>query len=224
MVESIHDLFVLPPCDGQVSILQYDPDFLLVDKPHRLLTVPGRNPLNSDCVISRLQGEYPGAAIVHRLDFDTSGILVVPLTKAALSHISRQFQQRTTRKIYQALVYGLVADDRGRIDLPIAPDPDHRPKYKVCHQTGKASVTEYRVLHRDPEHNTTRLALNPITGRSHQLRLHLQAIGHPILGCEFYAEGEARAAADRLLLHAEELGFVHPRTGEPVVGYSPVPF
>jgi tRNA pseudouridine32 synthase/23S rRNA pseudouridine746 synthase len=224
MADSVHDLFVLPPCEGQLTILQEDPDFLLVDKPTRLLSVPGRNPLNSDCVISRLQRDYPGAAIVHRLDFDTSGIMVVPLNKAALSHISRQFEQRTTRKIYQAMVHGLMAEDTGRIDLPIAPDPDHRPRYKICSETGKPSVTDYRVLARDSERNTTRVELNPVTGRSHQLRLHLQAIGHPILGCEFYADDAARLAADRLLLHARELEFVHPRTGDRVAGCSPVPF
>jgi tRNA pseudouridine32 synthase / 23S rRNA pseudouridine746 synthase len=209
----INELFVLPPCAGQIRILQVDEDLLLIDKPTRLLSVPGRHPQNRDSVISRLEGEYPGASIVHRLDFDTSGVMVIPRNKAALSHISKQFQARTVSKHYTAVVAGLMTLDEGVIDLPIA--SDEGPKYKICQNTGKPSVTEYKVLARDEAAGTTRVFLHPITGRSHQLRLHLQAIGHPILGCEFYA-GEFAQAADRLLLHATDLEFVHPRSGETV--------
>lgn len=207
MQADIDQLFILPPCDGEIEILREEQDFLLINKPTRLLSVPGRHPQNHDSVISRLLPDYPGAAIVHRLDFDTSGVMVVPLNKAALSHISKQFQARTVSKHYTAVVAGLMVQDEGVIDLPIA--ADEGPRYKICPGTGKPSVTEYRVIERDEVANTTRVFLHPITGRSHQLRLHLQALGHPILGCEFYG-GVYAKAADRLLLHATDLRFVHP--------------
>jgi tRNA pseudouridine32 synthase / 23S rRNA pseudouridine746 synthase len=213
MQADIDQLFILPPCDGEVEILQKEQDFLLINKPTRLLSVPGRHPQNRDSVISRLLPDYPGAAIVHRLDFDTSGLMVIPLNKPALSDISKQFQARTVSKHYTAVVAGLMAQDEGTIDLPIA--SGEGPKYKICQATGKPSVTEFTVLGRDEQARTTRVFLHPITGRSHQLRLHLQAIGHPILGCEFYG-GEFATAVDRLLLHATDLRFLHPVTGEDV--------
>ncbi|WP_062064110.1 RluA family pseudouridine synthase [Cellvibrio sp. OA-2007] len=213
MQADIDQLFILPPCDGQLEILQRDTDFLLINKPTRLLSVPGRHPQNRDSVISRLLPDYPSAAIVHRLDFDTSGVMVIPLNKPALSHISKQFQARTVSKHYTAVVAGLMAHDEGVIDLAIA--ADEGPKYKICSATGKPSITEYTVISRDKQAQTTRVLLHPITGRSHQLRLHLQAIGHPILGCEFYG-GDYAKAADRLLLHATDLRFVHPVTGAEV--------
>ncbi len=221
MHPDIDQLFVLPPCAGQIRILREDADFLLIDKPTRLLSVPGRHPQNRDSVISRLEANYPGVSIVHRLDFDTSGVMVIPRNKAALSHISKQFQARTVSKHYTAVVAGLMEQDEGVIDLPIA--ADEGPKYKICPTTGKPSVTEYQILARDEAAGTTRVFLHPITGRSHQLRLHLQAIGHPILGCEFYA-GEFAKAADRLLLHATDLRFMHPVTGDVVFIASPPDF
>lgn len=224
MSDDLDALAIIPPCLEHITLLHEDRDFLLINKPHRLLSVPGRHPLNRDSVMARLQQDYPAASIVHRLDFDTSGIMVIPLNKAALSHISKQFQARHVVKHYTAVVEGLVAEETGRIDLPIAADPDNRPRYKICRKTGKPSVTEYRVLARDQMAGTTRIYLHPITGRSHQLRLHLQAIGHPILGCEFYADAATQQKASRLLLHATELQFVHPHTGETVKGYSPAPF
>jgi len=213
MQADIDQLFILPPCDGEIEILREEQDFLLINKPTRLLSVPGRHPQNRDSVISRLEAAYPGCSIVHRLDFDTSGVMVIPRNKTALSHISKQFQARTVSKHYTAIVAGLMAQDEGVIDLPIA--SDEGPKYKICHETGKPSVTEYKVIERDEQARTTRVFLHPITGRSHQLRLHVQAIGHPILGCEFYG-GEFASAADRLLLHATDLRFVNPVSGEEV--------
>lgn len=224
MADALDDLHILPPCSAQIELLQQEPDFLLVAKPARLLSVPGRHPLNRDSVIARLQPAFPDATIVHRLDFDTSGIMVIPLNKHALSHISRQFQQRSVHKTYTAVVQGLMENESGIIDLPIAPDAQHRPKYKICALEGKASVTEYRLLARDLEGGTTRVALHPVTGRSHQLRLHMHAQGHPILGCSFYYSGESATRAERLLLHATELEFVHPVTGDLVTGYSAPPF
>lgn len=210
MQADIDQLFILPPCDGEIEILREERDFLLINKPTRLLSVPGRHPQNRDSVISRLEAVYPGCSIVHRLDFDTSGVMVIPRNKPALSHISKQFQARTVSKHYTAVVAGLMADDGSIVNLPIA--SDEGPKYKICHETGKPSVTEYKVIGRDEQTRTSRVFLHPITGRSHQLRLHLQAIGHPILGCEFYG-GEFASAADRLLLHATDLRFMHPVSG-----------
>ncbi len=219
MQADIDHLFILPPCDGEIEILREEPDFLLINKPARLLSVPGRHPQNRDSVISRLLPDYPGAAIVHRLDFDTSGVMVIPLNKPALSHISKQFQARTVSKHYTAVVAGLMTQEEGVIDLPIV--SAEGPKYKVCPTTGKPSVTEYKVIGRDEQARTSRVFLHPITGRSHQLRLHLQEIGHPILGCEFYG-GEFAKAANRLLLHATDLRFMHPVSGlEVFIGSTP---
>jgi tRNA pseudouridine32 synthase / 23S rRNA pseudouridine746 synthase len=224
MLNSMTDLIVLPACREKISLLKEDRDFLLINKPTRLLSVPGRHPENHDSVIARLRLDFPSAEIVHRLDFDTSGIMVVPLNKKSLSHISKQFQARTTHKTYTAVVSGLLKSDEGTIDLPIAPDMENRPKYKICHATGKKSVTEYRVIARNSETQTTRVILHPITGRSHQLRLHLMAIGHPILGCEFYADEEALRKSPRLLLHATELRFSHPTTEALVTGICTAEF
>jgi tRNA pseudouridine32 synthase/23S rRNA pseudouridine746 synthase len=218
MSDVFDDLAVLPKCMEELEILQRDPSFLLINKPTRLLSVPGRHPQNRDSVIARLLVDLPNAAIVHRLDFDTSGIMVIPLNKVALSHISKQFQARTTHKTYTAIVNGLVKDNSGVIDLPIAPDMEHRPKYKICAATGRQSVTEFTVVSRDEIAQTSRVLLHPITGRSHQLRLHMLAIGHPILGCEFYADEAALSKSPRLLLHATELEFDHPVTGARVLG------
>lgn len=213
MHADIDQLFILPACTEELRILRKEQDFLLINKPTRLLSVPGRHPQNCDSVISRLQVDYPAASIVHRLDFDTSGVMVIPLNKPALSHISKQFQARTVSKHYTAVVAGILTEDEGVIDLPIA--AGEGPKYKICPERGKPSVTEYQVISRDEQVNTTRVLLHPITGRSHQLRLHLQAIGHPILGCEFYG-GEFALAAGRLLLHATDLHFTHPVTNKAV--------
>lgn len=212
MNDALEGLAILPPCEGDIEILQREDSFLIINKPTRILSVPGRHPLNRDSVIARLQAEYPNASIVHRLDFDTSGIMVIPLTKSALSNISKQFQARTVRKTYTAVVDGLVKDDSGVIDLPIAADADNRPKYKIS-DAGKKSVTEFLVLSRNEAANTTRVLLHPVTGRSHQLRLHMQAMGHSILGCEFYASDAVKNKASRLLLHATEIEFLHPTSG-----------
>ncbi|MET0356488.1 MAG: pseudouridine synthase [Cellvibrio sp.] len=224
MSDAFDDLAVLPTCLEDITVLHHDSGFLLINKPTRLLSVPGRHPKNRDSVIVRLLPEFPDASIVHRLDFDTSGIMVIPLNKKALSHISKQFQARTTHKIYTAVVSGILKKDKGVIDLPIAPDSENRPKYKICAEEGRQSVTEFTVVSRDELGQTSRVLLHPITGRSHQLRLHMQAIGHPILGCEFYADEIALNKSPRLLLHATELEFEHPITGKYVLGKSEVPF
>ena len=214
--------YLVPHSQEEIAILYEDDDLLLVRKPHLLLSIPGRHPLNKDCLITRLQQRYISASIVHRLDLDTSGIMVIPLNKACHAHISRQFQQRGVAKSYHAIVYGVVAGDSGEIDLPIACDWNNRPRQKICYQRGKAALTRYRVLER--KEHCTRLLLQPVTGRSHQLRIHLRELGHPILGCDMYAHEEALGMADRLLLHATTLAFEHPTTGNWLEGECPPDF
>jgi len=204
--------YLVPHSQEEIRILYEDEDLLLVRKPDLLLSIPGRHPLNRDCLITRLQQRYPSASIVHRLDLDTSGIMVIPLNKPTHAHISRQFQARAVEKSYHAIVYGVVENKAGEVDLPIATDWPNRPLQMICHQRGKQALTRYRVLQR--YRDRTRLLLQPVTGRSHQLRIHLRELGHPILGCDMYAHPEALGMADRLMLHATRLAFEHPATGE----------
>lgn len=208
--------YLVPHSQEEITILYEDEDLLLIRKPHLLLSIPGRHPLNKDCLITRLQQRYPSASMVHRLDLDTSGIMVIPLNKATHSHISRQFQERKVEKSYYAVVYGEVEADRGEIDLPIARDWSNRPKQKICHERGKQAFTRYEVLQRSADR--TRLLLKPVTGRSHQLRIHMRELGHPILGCDMYAHPEALAMSERLMLHAATLAFTHPGTGQWISG------
>lgn len=214
--------YIVPHSREPIAILYQDEHLLLVRKPDLLLSIPGRHPLNRDCLISRLQKDYPSASIVHRLDLDTSGIMVIPLTRECHAHISRQFQQRKVEKTYTAVVWGEPAADAGEVDLPIACDWANRPLQMICHQRGKQALTRYRVLQRQGDRS--RLELSPVTGRSHQLRIHMRELGHPILGCDMYAHPEALAMADRMLLHATTLGFEHPATGEWLRGESPPDF
>lgn len=216
--------YIVPRCEKDVEILYQDEHLLLVQKPDLLLSVPGRAPENKDCLITRLQKQFPSASIVHRLDLDTSGIMVIPLNKAVHSHLSRQFQQRKIHKEYTAIVYGLPKSNYGEINFPIKCDWENRPKQIIDYGKGKSAQTFYKVLGRNPEKNQSRLTLYPITGRSHQLRLHLQAIKHPILGCDMYAHETAFSMAKRLMLHATRLQFEHPITGEALQGYCPPAF
>jgi len=214
--------YLVPHSGEAIRILYADGDLLLVRKPDLLLSVPGRHPLNKDSLISRLRRDHPTASIVHRLDLDTSGIMVIPLSRAAHAHISRQFQQREVDKTYHAIVYGEVERDAGEIALPIACDWANRPRQLICHERGRDALTRFEVLERHGDR--TRLLLRPVTGRSHQLRLHLSAIGHPILGCDLYAHEAALGMADRLMLHASALAFTHPATGQRIRGDCPPPF
>lgn len=185
---------------------------MVVNKASGLLSVPGRAPENKDSVMTRIQADFPTAESVHRLDMATSGVIVVALTKAAERELKRQFREREPKKSYIARVWGHLAQDEGLIDLPLICDWPNRPKQKVCYETGKPSQTLYQVLSRDAD-GSTRVKLSPITGRSHQLRVHMLAIGHPILGDGFYAHPEAKAMASRLQLHAHELCITHPEFG-----------
>ncbi|MEQ9890564.1 bifunctional tRNA pseudouridine(32) synthase/23S rRNA pseudouridine(746) synthase RluA [Pectobacterium aroidearum] len=204
-----------PPTDPWLNILYQDQHIMVVNKPSGLLSVPGRAPEHKDSVMSRIQADYPTAESVHRLDMATSGVIAVALTKAAERELKRQFREREPKKSYLARVWGHMELDEGVIDLPLICDWPNRPKQKVCFETGKAAQTEYQVLSRDND-GTTRVKLMPITGRSHQLRVHLLALGHPILGDGFYAHPDAKAMAPRLLLHAQELAITHPTFNTPM--------
>lgn len=210
-----------PPLEPYFSILHRDADLLVLDKPSGLLSVPGRHPALADSLATRVQKEFPKALIIHRLDKDTSGVVLMSLNRKAHAAVAAQFEARTTQKSYVAVVWGRVEADEGLIDLPLAIDPDNKPRHRVDPANGKPAQTRWRVLsHGD---TTTRLRLFPQTGRTHQLRVHMKALGHVILGDEFYADGAALTAANRLLLHAEELSFRHPN-GSDVTFTAPVPF
>lgn len=208
--------YIVPHSQEEIRILYKDADLLLVRKPDLLLSIPGRHPLNKDCLITRLQQDYPTASIVHRLDLDTSGIMIIPLNKPTHAHISRQFQERRVEKSYHAVVFGVVDQDAGEIELPIRCDWENRPLQMIDHEQGKHALTRYEVLKRMKDR--TRMLLKPVTGRSHQLRIHMRELGHPILGCDMYAHEEALKMADRMLLHASFIGFEHPTTGEWLTG------
>lgn len=201
---------------------------LVADKPTGLLCVPGRGEAGRDCLSARVQQHYPDALIVHRLDMATSGLCVLARGADAQRHLSMAFAAREVHKRYVAVVQGrlqgLPDGAWSCIDLPLSPDWPNRPLSKVDPEHGKPSVTRWRVLAHDDVAHTTRLELEPVTGRSHQLRLHLQAIGHPILGDALYAPPPVQAMAARLLLHATAITLPHPATGEPLSLQSPVPF
>ena len=179
-----------------------DPDIYVINKPAGLLSVPGRGEEKYDSVQSRCQAFAPAAMAAHRLDMATSGLLLIAKHKAAERHYKQEFAARRVEKRYIAVVHGSLADDRGDIEYPLITDWERRPRQKICYEHGKTAHTSYKVLARDGA--TTRVALTPHTGRSHQLRVHLAAIGHPILGDEFYAD-EHLPPAPRLMLHAETL-------------------
>lgn len=210
--------------DPGFRILHEDAALLVVDKACGLLTVPGIGPAKADCLIARLQRRWLTARVVHRLDRDTSGVLVVALDHETHRSLSMQFEARETAKCYVALAAGHPPKDAGEIDLPMRKDLVNAPLQIVDFVHGRPSVTRWRVLARLREPDRTRFELTPITGRSHQLRVHLLAIGHPILGDDLYAPAAVRAMAPRLCLHASKLAFTHPLTGERVAFEAPVPF
>lgn len=216
--------FIVPFCEREIGIVHADAHIIVVDKPYGLLSVPGRDPANRDCVPSRLHREFGELRIVHRLDFDTSGLMILARDSDTHRHLNRQFEQRQVDKYYEALVWGVPAEDDGRIDLPICVDWPNRPKKIVDYENGKPAQTLYKVIDRDIENNIARVELQPITGRSHQLRVHLAEIGHPILGCPFYAHDAAKHAYSRLTLHAKQLELIHPATGSRMIFKAPVPF
>ncbi|MEM6650709.1 MAG: pseudouridine synthase [Pseudomonadota bacterium] len=209
-----------PPTDPWIDLLHEDESFLILNKQAGLLSVPGKT--EPDCLESRVQEVFPDALTVHRLDMATSGVMVMARGKDNLAHLQQQFERRQTKKRYIAEVWGEVAEDSGTIDAPLICDWPNRPLQMICEERGRQAVTHWKVISRGS--HRTRLALTPITGRSHQLRVHLQSIGHPILGDEWYAHEEAQKAAKRLLLHAEWLSFTHPQAGREVMFEAHAPF
>ncbi len=209
------------------SVLFSDAFLVVCDKGSGLLSVPGIGPEKADCLVSRLQGAYPGARIVHRLDRDTSGVIVLARDAETHRTLSMAFEAREVGKTYEALVAGSVRDARGVIDLPLRKEALGSARQMVHMTEGKPSVTEFEVMERGRDADGfewTRVRLTPRTGRSHQLRVHMLALGHAILGDELYAEGKARDAKARLCLHARTLEFVHPATGTRVAFDAPSPF
>lgn len=206
-----------------IDVLYADADLLVVDKPAGVLSVPGRGADKQDCVLSFLLAEWPDARVVHRLDMATSGLMVLARSAAMQRAMSGLFAQRAVHKCYVAVVAGRPARDAGSIELPLSADWPRRPLQKVD-VGGKPALTHWRVLHHDPATDTTRLALQPVTGRTHQLRVHLQALGHPIVGDLLYAPRDGHTAAARMLLHARELRWVNPGTENLISVRSDTPF
>ncbi len=205
-----------------IDIIHSDDSIVLASKPHDLLSVPGRGPENQDCLLHRLQPRFPTIRIVHRLDCATSGVMVLALDADSHRAVSRQFQERQTAKRYIARIWGEPEQDAGSVELPLRCDWENRPRQMVDHDQGKSALTHWKILSREGE--SSLVELTPVTGRSHQLRVHMQALGHPIVGDRFYAQGPALAASDRLLLHAQRLQLFHPVSGEWLTFESSCPF
>lgn len=229
----IVDTFIAPPCHQQIETLYEDPHLVLINKPAGLLSLSGKNPQNLDSVHHRLVQSYPGCTLVHRLDFGTSGLMVIARNKAINAALGQQFSQRTVTKVYSALLCGHLDENEGVIDAAIAKDPALFPLMSICAIRGKPARSGYRVLERffhEGEDGSrlplTRVRLMPQTGRTHQLRIHCQQLGHPILGCDLYG-GLLPAGTEqtpRLMLHASELHFAHPISGERIDAVKASPF
>ena len=210
-----------PPHDP-LDILHVDHELLVVNKPSGLLSVPGRGEHLADCLMARIQAVYPEALLVHRLDRDTSGVMVFALSPHAQRHLGLQFERRHVRKVYVARVAGKLEPKSGTVDLPLIVDWPNRPKQMVDHENGRPAVTEWKVLKYGGDE--TRVRLFPKTGRSHQLRVHLLELGHPILGDPFYADGRYRDDFFRLMLHSESLRLRHPDGGKGFEFKAKAPF
>lgn len=232
-MSTIIDTFIAPQCLEEIELLYQDDHLLLINKPAGLLSLSGKNPRNLDSVHHRLIKQFPGCTLVHRLDFGTSGLMVIARDKAINAALCQQFSQRSVTKIYRALLCGHLDDDEGVIDAPIAKDPALFPLMSICPINGKPARSRYQVIertHQVLEDGTllplTRVELTPETGRTHQLRIHCQLLGHPILGCDLYG-GLLLAGTEqtpRLMLHASALNFVHPVSGERINARSAYPF
>jgi tRNA pseudouridine32 synthase/23S rRNA pseudouridine746 synthase len=216
---SLEPLRYNPPMEPRLLVLHEDRDMVVVNKPGGLLSVPGRTLDLFDSVLSRVRETHPHAQAVHRLDLGTSGVLVVATRRKAEVALRQQFQDRLTRKVYLARLQGVMSEDSGQVELPLVCDRPNRPRQMVCHSTGKPALTEFLVLERSEENSL--VLLRPHTGRSHQLRVHMASLGHPIIGDNLY--GNARQG-DALLLHASQLGLYHPFSGEWTVFHAPCDF
>ena len=215
--------FKYDPPDSPLEIIYIDPSIVVLNKPSGLLTVPGKQKSHSDCLLSRLRKEVFGALLIHRLDLDTSGVIIFARTSTSQVNLNKQFETRKIQKTYVARVKGHLKNSSGRIELPIIVDWPNRPKQKVCFENGRDSTTLYQVLIRESQ-NFSRVELTPITGRSHQLRLHMKSIGHPIVGDKLYADKATIKASNRLELHSSSLRIRHPMTNVFQVFSSSVPF
>ncbi len=213
--------FVYAPPDSPLDIVYVDDEILVLNKPSGLLAVAGNREDLADCLEARANAAFPGARPVHRLDKDTSGLIVFARTPDALAHIGLQFEKRRTRKTYQALIWGQPSKDSGLIDQPLKTDWPNRPKQCVSAEGGRPAQTEWCVMDRS---SPVRVQLRPLTGRSHQLRVHMAFLGHPILGDNLYAPTAALNASARLCLHACTLSFVHPTKGTTLQFSSQTPF
>ncbi|MEM6159600.1 RluA family pseudouridine synthase [Erwinia sp. P6884] len=232
-MSQIIDTFIAPPCHDSIEIRYQDDHLVLIDKPAGLLSLSGKNPLNRDSVHHRLVQIFPGCTLVHRLDFGTSGVMVIARNKAINAALCQQFSQRTVTKLYSALLCGHLDDNEGVIDAAIANDPALFPLMSICAISGKPARSRYRVVERllhTLEDGTriplTRVELTPETGRTHQLRIHCQQLGHPIWGCDLYGGRllPGTEGTPRLMLHASELHFVHPVSEERIKARSACPF
>lgn len=218
------DNFIAPACNENIEILHQDEHVLLINKPSGLLSLSGKNPLNNDSVHFRLVQQFPTVTLVHRLDFGTSGIMVLALSKPVNAHLTKQFQNRTVTKNYISILDGHLTSDQGVIDAPIAKDKTLFPRLKICQATGKQSSSHFQVLERLTHPTRSRVLFTPRTGRTHQLRIHSQSIGHPILGCDLYGTDQSQALSPRLMLHASTLEFQHPVSDKTMVVNCPCPF
>ena len=213
-----------PPQDAGLDVVYVDDALLVLNKPAGLLSVPGRSADKADCLISRAQRVYPDALTVHRLDMATSGLVVMGRGPSMQRELSIAFMDRKVGKRYVAVVDGVFEENGGTVDLPLIVDFQNRPRQKVDFEHGKRAITHYRVVLRDALRQISRVKLEPLTGRAHQLRMHMLYIGHPILGDDLYAPDAALVKADRLLLHAERLTFYHPITREKLEVVARAPF
>lgn len=211
-----------PPMEPYLDILYEDEHLLALNKPSGLLSVPGKHADHKDCLESRAVERFTDALIVHRLDMETSGVIILARNKQTQAHISKQFERRKTSKSYIARLFGIVDKDTCSIELPLICDWPNRPKQMVDHERGKHALTHYRVIER--EEAATRVEFTPVTGRSHQLRVHALSMGHPIMGDNLYGTPASKAAAPRLQLHAHTLTLFHPQQEKQITFTAPLPF
>lgn len=212
-----------PPADLGLDVAYIDDDLLMVNKPAGLLTVPGKGKDKQDCLVSRVHKDFPEALVVHRLDMATSGLLILARNKFIQGKLGDKFQHHEVKKKYIAVVDGHMTAKQGVIELPLLTDWPNRPKQMVTFQLGKASITHFQVIANNPD-NTSSLKLSPLTGRTHQLRVHMQSLGHPIVGDRLYGKTNNSHADGRLMLHAMELKFSHPKTGKIISIHQPADF
>ena len=214
--------FVYEPPKTPLDILYIDDDVLVVNKPSGLLTVPGKELKHHDSLELRVKIEYPNSFLIHRLDMDTSGVIIFALSKSTQRSLNLQFEKRIVKKLYEARVFGNIKEDNGFIDLPLIVDWPNRPLQKIDAKEGKSALTHWQVL--DREGDVTRVALMPETGRTHQLRVHMMSLGHTILGDRFYGNVDEINLANELQLHAKDLMIFHPKNGKKITFKAPLPF